>query len=141
MYKNILLAYDGSEGAKIALIKGAMLVKEFDSKLTALWVRERLPHYPETIDEISEESEAADEYENKLNSEIEKVEKEHNVAIEFYTKPGNPAKVILEYAKEIGADLIILGKFGHSGIWGNLLGHTADKVSENAYCDVLIIRD
>jgi len=29
------------------------------SRLAALWVRGSLPHYPETVDEIAEETEAA----------------------------------------------------------------------------------
>ena len=34
----------------------------------------------------------------------------------------------------------MLGNRGHSRLWGELLGHTADRVNEHAPCSVLIVR-
>lgn len=45
-----------------------------------------------------------------------------------------------QYALEVGADLLIIGHSGHSGIWGRLLGTTADKVVDHAPCSVLVVR-
>jgi nucleotide-binding universal stress UspA family protein len=45
---------------------------------------------------------------------------------------GHAAKVLVKYAKENKCDLIVLGRSGHSRLWGRLLGHTADRVSEYA---------
>jgi hypothetical protein len=36
--------------------------------------------------------------------------------------------------------LIVRGNRGHSELWGRVMGHTADRVSENAHCDMLIVR-
>jgi nucleotide-binding universal stress UspA family protein len=46
----------------------------------------------------------------------------------------------VKYAKDKKCDLIVLGHSGHSRLWGHLLGHTADRVSEYASCSVLIVR-
>jgi nucleotide-binding universal stress UspA family protein len=35
---------------------------------------------------------------------------------------------------------LIIGHRGHSGIWGRLLGTTADKVVDHAPCSVLVVR-
>ncbi len=43
-------------------------------------------------------------------------------------------------AKEVGADLIVLGHSGHSAVWGPLLGAVTEKVSRHAPCSVLIVR-
>ena len=48
--------------------------------------------------------------------------------------------VLPHYALEVGADLLIIGHSGHSGIWGRLLGTMADKVVDHAPCSVLVVR-
>ncbi len=140
MYKNILVAYDGSEGAKKALDRAIHLAKELSSQVLALWVRGSLPHYPETIDEVEEEREAATTFVNKITKELVQFSKRYDIEIHGDTKSGHPAKTIVDYAKEQNVDLIVLGHRGHSGLWGGFLGHTTDKVSENAHCSVLIVR-
>ena len=66
MFKKILLAYDGSDGAKKALETGIDLVKTYQAELWALTVQERLPRYGGTIDEVQEEKEVADERYGKI---------------------------------------------------------------------------
>jgi nucleotide-binding universal stress UspA family protein len=140
MFKKIVVGYDGSEGSKAALLQALSLAKELGSEVSALWIRGKLPHYPETIDEIEEEKEATDAFFGKLKAEIAAASTEHSIPIEAHSESGHPAKTILEYGKRTKCELIVLGHSGHSGIWGNRLGHTAQKVSENAHCSVLIVR-
>jgi universal stress protein A len=52
---------------------------------------------------------------------------------------GAPAPQIVETAKELGVDLIVLGSHGKHGL-GLLLGSTANGVLHHAECDVLTIR-
>ena len=140
MYSKILICFDGSKGSIDALKKGISVAKIFKSDILAIWVKGSLPHYPETIDEVKEEKEAADIYFKKLRKQIESFSKQEKVSISFITRPGNASKVIVEYIKEQKVDLTIMGHRGHSGLWGNFLGHVTDKVSENAASDVLIVR-
>jgi nucleotide-binding universal stress UspA family protein len=140
MYNKILVAYDGSEGSKAALEQSVHLAQKFASQLTALWVRGSLPHYPETIDEVEEEKQAADAFTQKITNELLVFSKKHGIDIHADSRSGHPAKTIVDYANENGFDLIVLGHRGHSGLWGSFLGHTTDKVSENAHCSVLIVR-
>ena len=140
MYKKILICYDGSEGSRNALKKGAVISKNFKCEVSAIWVKATLPHYPETIDEIEEEKEAADTYFQKLQEEIESFSKQEKIKIFFLTKSGNASKVIVDYIKEHKIDLTVMGHRGYSGLWGNFLGHVTDKVSENAGSDILIVR-
>ncbi|HUI65353.1 MAG TPA: universal stress protein [Bacteroidota bacterium] len=62
MFKKLLVGYDGSEGAKFALEKALQLSQALHAEVCALWVRGSLPHYPETVDEVEEEREAADSF-------------------------------------------------------------------------------
>jgi nucleotide-binding universal stress UspA family protein len=53
---------------------------------------------------------------------------------------GKPAKSILVYAKDWGADMILLGSHGHSSISTLLLGRTVKEVLRQAPCSVEIVR-
>jgi nucleotide-binding universal stress UspA family protein len=50
------------------------------------------------------------------------------------------ADQILASAEELGADFILLGARGHSGLAGLLLGSVADRVLRHAQCPVLLAR-
>ncbi len=52
---------------------------------------------------------------------------------------GVPAQEIKKHAREIGADLIVMGSHGRHGL-GLLLGSTANGVLHDAPCDVLTVR-
>jgi nucleotide-binding universal stress UspA family protein len=53
---------------------------------------------------------------------------------------GAPWDAICETAREIDADLIVLGSHGH-GLWDRLLGTTAAKVVNHADRSVYVVRD
>jgi nucleotide-binding universal stress UspA family protein len=54
---------------------------------------------------------------------------------------GGPAAAsILRYAKEIGAELIVVGTRGRSGLARLALGSTAEAVLHGASCSVLVVR-
>ena len=62
-----------------------------------------------------------------------------HVPIEVELRPGHAAELIVRYASEVGADLIVLGHRGHF-LRDHLLGSTADRVAESAECPVMIVR-
>ncbi len=140
MYKNILVAYDGSEGAQRALSSAIEIAKALNSRLTALWVGGYMPYYHETVAEVDEENKAIESFSTKLKKELKSVSQQNNIHIEYGHLQGNPAKLIVEYAEKNHMDLVVMGCKGHSSLWGNDLGHVTDKVSENADCNVLIAR-
>jgi len=51
---------------------------------------------------------------------------------------GQPSKVILETARDLDVDLIVLGRHGYGG-WEHLLGTTAGKVADRADRNGLVI--
>ncbi len=140
MFKNILVGYDGSNSSKKALQRAAILAKEYDARFTALWVREPLPRYSDLPGEFEEETEAAQEYFKERRGEVEAIAKQYGIAIECESRSGHPAKTIVMAADEKQCDLIIIGHSDHSGLWGRLLGDTADRVSDHAHCSVLIVK-
>ena len=53
---------------------------------------------------------------------------------------GNAWREIVDAARREGADLIILGTHGRSGLYHLLLGSVAEKVVQHAPCSVLVAR-
>jgi nucleotide-binding universal stress UspA family protein len=54
---------------------------------------------------------------------------------------GDPGSEIAEYAREIGADLIVLTSHGRTGIKRLLIGSVAERVIRLAHCPLLVLRD
>lgn len=140
MFKNILVGYDGSKGAKLALHRAIMIAKNSGASITALWVSEPLPKYTDLPGEPEEAEEAAEDYFEMLKKEIEEASKSHQIPIKFEMRHGHPAKTIVKFADEGGFDLIAVGHSDHSELWGRLLGDTADRISDHAHCSVLIVK-
>lgn len=140
MYKKLLVACDASEGSRIAVVHAAILAKKLGAQLLALWVRGKLPHYPETIDEVAQEEESAHEFFADIKAKLNATAAAQGLTIEPEMRAGHPAQQIVASAREHDIDLIVVGSRGHSRLWGELLGHTADRVNENAPCSVLIVR-
>lgn len=53
---------------------------------------------------------------------------------------GDPAHAIADYAKEKGAQLIVIPSHGRTGITRLLIGSTAERVVRLAHCPVLVLR-
>ena len=62
MYRRILVAYDGSEGARAALKQGIALAKALNAELSCVLVEEHLPHYAASISEVKAAKEEIDEH-------------------------------------------------------------------------------
>jgi nucleotide-binding universal stress UspA family protein len=140
MYKKILLAYDGSQGADRALAAGIELAKLHGAELTALAVEERLPRFSGTIDEVQEEKEFANDQYGRLLAAARDRAKGDGLELKTLMRPGHPAQTIVEVAREGNFDLVLVGHSGLSGVWAAFLGTTAEKVSRHAPCSVLIVR-
>jgi len=55
-------------------------------------------------------------------------------------RQGDPRSVIVDEAKEWGADLIVLGSHGYTGLKRLLLGSVAQSVVSHAPCSVEVVR-
>jgi nucleotide-binding universal stress UspA family protein len=76
----------------------------------------------------------------KLDGEVEAV-KRQGVNVRPYFKEGSPLVEILKVAEEVGADLVVLGTHGRTGMDRFVVGSVAERVTRKASCSVLIIRE
>jgi nucleotide-binding universal stress UspA family protein len=65
---------------------------------------------------------------------------EKNVPTEFRQMVGNPGKVICSMARQWGADLIVIGHRGRSGLTELMLGSVSSYVMHRAPCSVLVLK-
>jgi nucleotide-binding universal stress UspA family protein len=140
MFQKILVGYDGSKGGCAALERAAALAREAKAQLTALWVRQPMPRHADLPGEPEGEAEAAHDYFEERKREVEELAKRFDIAIACESRAGHAAKVIVNFAKDGGYDLVVVGHSDHSELWGRLLGDTADRISDHAHCSVLIVK-
>ncbi|MFN2489253.1 MAG: universal stress protein [Actinomycetota bacterium] len=140
MYERLLIAYDGSEGARKALEVGLGMARDDRAAVTVLAIEAHLPHYGATVGEVNEELEREESESKALLEEARALAATHDVPIETEIRAGHAAQTIVAVAKENDADLIVIGHSGHSGVWGSLLGTTAERVSRHSDRSVLIVR-
>lgn len=141
MFHKILVGYDGSNSAKLALNRALATAHECKAQITALWVREPLPKHSDLPGEYEEEADAADDYFKQRQKEIDEMAAQTDVAIQCEIRRGHPAKALLKFAEEGDYDLIVIGHSDHSELWGRLLGDTADRIADHAQCSVLIVKN
>ena len=61
--------------------------------------------------------------------------------VEKYAREGDPAQTIIDLAGDTGADMIVIGAHGNTGLRRFMLGGVAGKLAHHAPRSLLIVRD
>ena len=154
--KRILYATDLSENARFAFSYAADLTQKYDAKLTILSVLENLTPFAETqVQQImgiekwnqlkSEHLEDSKEtIKTRLNEFCQQMDKKMDscgvLADDIQVTSGVPYKEILKTADTIGADLIVMGTYGHNFLQDSLIGGTTRRIIKDSTIPVLVIR-
>lgn len=65
----------------------------------------------------------------------------HGIATEFcHVQEGMPEDVIPKVAKEIDAEIVIIGTIGRTGLSAAIIGNTAEHVIDRLDCDILALK-
>jgi nucleotide-binding universal stress UspA family protein len=142
----ILVAYDDSEQAEVALERGIEEARIQGADLVVLGVLElplepRAPRNFGTLDDIAPHESGAPQAPASLAATLERARARVEAAglqADYVWAAGDPAREIIEVAKEAGADLVVLGEH-HHGFLGRLFqGDVAAEVKREAGCDVIV---
>lgn len=137
MYKKIVVGYDGSERARVAVEQAADLATATGSAMhlvTAVDKQDKIHKVGASSDErFMSDSEMARESLGYLAQSY------RHLDISIAAVPGSPAKVLLEEAESVAADLIFVGNRHVQGL-GRVLGSVAEDVAHRANCAVLIAK-
>ena len=140
--KKILVPVDFSPNAAKVLDAARYVAGKCGAELTVIFVVQSfddysgffVPHIP--IAQFEEEMLAGAR--KKLDAFLEEnLPEDETVASDVII--GEVGIAIVEYAKNEGADLIVMGTHGYKGLESVLFGSVAAKVVRNAHCPVLTI--
>jgi nucleotide-binding universal stress UspA family protein len=140
MFSKILVAHDGSEGAKKALTIAIDLAKRYKAELHSISVEEHLPHYAATVGEVIEARSEADDYFKKITTEAKSQAAHQGVTLHSHVLPGHEVETVVTFAKEKGFDLLVIGFMGHSKIFGRIWGSTSQNLTRLSPCTVLVVK-
>jgi nucleotide-binding universal stress UspA family protein len=140
MFRKVLVGLDGSESSWHAFRRALTIAVEHGSELWALSVEDHLPHFPGTVGEVLDEEDRENAYFARIQSEARELAEERGVVLHCRTALGPAAARLMEFAREGGFDLIVVGHRGHANPWHRLTGSTADQLVDHAPCDVLVER-
>lgn len=152
-YQTILVTTDGSDLASAAFPHAVLLAKNFNAHVLLFSVSEvvgqAMAAGPSTnltapVAMTQTTAVAISEFNRKGAKEyLEKVKQQFEDAgaraVETEVSEGIPEEEIVDAAKNVKADLIIMATHGSSGIERALLGSVTDYVVRYASCPVLIV--
>ena len=140
MFKKILIANDGSEGAKHALQVAIDLAKKYNAELHSISVEEGVPHYAATIGEVEEFRREANEFFKKINDEAVETARREGIELKTKVLAGHEVETIVNYAKDGKFDLLVIGFMGHSKIFGRVWGSTSQNITKLSPCTVIVVK-
>jgi nucleotide-binding universal stress UspA family protein len=147
MFKTIVVAVDGSGHAQKAVDLAADLAQKYDAQLLLLSVYKHVSALETTHtlvnpkDAVGPENPTLRDIANDIIAAAGARAKERGTPkVETYVKRGHPARIIVDFAKEKGADAIIMGSRGLGDIGGFLLGSVSHKVNSLAECTCITVK-
>ena len=153
MYKNVLVAINGSEQPYRALEQAVAIAEKFGSELTILTVVPKMvfpvfPHggfygFPRTaFNAIFQAQDSLKAFYQDLLTDAEaKVRSEHaDLSVCTILMVGRPSASIVDVAEKGGYDLIVMGSRGKKGVIGWFQGSTSKSVIDSCTGPVLVVR-
>ena len=139
VYRNILVAVDGSPDADAALAHAAELARDQRARLTLVTA---VPQVPATALLASgaapPRSEVVKHYAELLR--VAAADLPEDISVTTLLVEGPPARALVERSKSGAFDLIVMGSHGHGRLHTSLLGCVSQKVLSASPIPVLLIR-
>jgi nucleotide-binding universal stress UspA family protein len=142
-FKKILVPVDFSSHSARALDYALGLARQCEGRIYLLH------SYPINIGRIAAygmvvpedfERECREAATQHLHKWVEKVSAE-GVAVEAIVTPTFASEAIVKQAEQIGADLIVMGTRGLTGVSSVLLGSVAERTIRHAPCPVMAVKE
>jgi universal stress protein A len=139
--KKILVPIDFSECSQKALQYALSFARQFKASLVLVHVVNINFGYGEiaAIDYPTLEKQIREGSEKQLAT-LAQQEIGESIPAEIHVCAGAAAREIVEAARNLDCDLIIISTHGHTGLKHVLLGSTSESVVRHAPCPVLVVR-
>jgi universal stress protein A len=135
---SVLVAFDFGETSQKALVYGQNLTRSFGGRLHVLHVADVIAttasqFYPDHPGDPEMRAEAL------ALKHLRGLVPDGRTTLAVRIS-GSPANAIVEYARSIHADVIVVGTHGRDGVSRLLMGSVAEHVVRHAPCPVLVVR-
>ena len=144
LYQHILVPIDGSETSMAAMREAIKLGKVLNSKITVVQVMALDPFIADAYVKTGETNELIERTRTYLLDILEQAKQQFsNEGITVETKLLEGFVVheeIIQAARDLNADLIVMGSHGRTGVRKLVLGSVAQKVLGESHIPVLIVR-
>ena len=147
MFNKILVPLDGSKHAQKAAHVAVDLAKKYDSQVIFMTVTRKfamtdnIRRFMQAENLMGEPQYLIDEMTKYIMDEAKDYAKSQALGkFEVIVREGQPARTIVEYARDHDIDLIVMGSRGLGDVGGALLGSVSHKVSNLATCMVTTVK-
>jgi nucleotide-binding universal stress UspA family protein len=144
--KQILVATDFGAASDNALRYGEALAREFGARLHVLHAAPNVfatsmdgYGYAAIPPQVQEDLEKAAR--RQMDERVNDEDRRELGATTTIVVHNSPAIAIIDYAKQNGIDLIIVGTHGRGAVAHVFLGNVAERIVRSAPCPVLTVRD
>ncbi|KAB2943629.1 MAG: universal stress protein [Hyphomicrobium sp.] len=120
MFRKILIANDGSEGAGRALSAAINLAKEHEAGLHMISVEE-MPRFPVSVDEVVEERLDANHRYEPVIARAQAQAQAQGIKLKTHVVPGHAVPTIVDFVERHGFDMLVVGYMGHSALYNRLI--------------------
>ena len=138
-HNKILHGLDGSTGSFKALEEAIELAIQYGAELHTVSVEE-VPHYPGTVGEVIEAKQAANGKYGQAMQQAKETARNQGIDLHCHAFIGHEVKTIVEFTKERGFDLLVVGYMGHSALYDRVMGSTCQGLVRLAPCSVLVVK-
>jgi nucleotide-binding universal stress UspA family protein len=142
--KNILVTTDLSDNAQSAMPIAVALAKRHQAILHVAYVEEPHPIFPTddsiTLPQLDWLIAARKEREQILVNQAKELAAKESLVVIPHVHVGVPAKQIIQAARDIFADCIVMCSHGRSGIQRVLFGSVTEEVLRLSECPVLCVK-
>ncbi|MFZ5863514.1 MAG: universal stress protein [Nitrospirota bacterium] len=136
----VLVPTDFSEGSQAALNYAIGLTKSFHAKIVLLHVIETTTYtMTEALQLVNVYDVVKTAVEPVLDQMVKDLQQAQVTASRILVQGGS-AHEIVSQAREVGADLIVMGTHGRHGVNRLFVGSVAERVVRTAHCPVLTVR-
>ena len=141
--KSILVPIDFSAESKKALAYAVPFARQFGARLTLLHVSEpaAAPDFAKSFPLMMDSGRIIAACRRQLQRVLKEQAIDPRLIEKTLVRQGRSFHEIVEAARELKADLIIISTHGYTGFKRALLGSTTERVVQHAPCPVLVVRE
>ena len=140
MLRKVLVAIDGSEGAKKALKLASDLAKQYEAELHSISIEEQLaPSYVTASRGLETKQEPTD-YFRQVIIDGGLAATASGARLTPHVMPGHEVETIVAFAERHRFDLLVIGFTGHSKTLGRSWGSTSQNLTALSPCTVLVVK-